>query len=166
MLAAALVREAAARELPVVVTSAGTQAGGGFPATSSTVEAARKLGLDLAAHGSTPLVPGAVHAADVVIGLERRHVQEVVVLDPSAFAKTYTAKEIVRRGEVVGPRVPPQEIGAWLASVHAGRRPTDLLGVSADDDVADPTGSNAIDHRSTAEALDALAIATLGLLFG
>jgi hypothetical protein len=53
----------------------------------------------------------------------------------------------------------------WLTRLNQGRRPADLLGVSDDDDVADPTGSHATDHRTTAEEVDALASATLRLLF-
>ena len=166
MTAGALARRAAERGWDVRVSSAGTRAVEGYPATPPTVEAARKIGLDLSRHVSRPLDPRAVSNADLVIALERRHVQEIVLHDPSAFSKTYTLKELVRRGADRGGRAPDQSVGEWLAVVHQGRRPTDLLGISSDDDVADPTGSSATDHRTTAEELDALAGETLTLLFG
>jgi protein-tyrosine phosphatase len=165
MTAGALAKRAAEAGLDVHVSSAGTRAVAGYPATPPTVEAARKVGLDLSGHVSGPLDPRAVGDADLVIALERRHVQEIVLHDPSAFSKTYTLKELVRRGTERGGRAPDQSVGEWLTVLHQGRRPTDLLGISRDDDVADPTGSKAADHRTTAEELDAMAAETLALLF-
>jgi protein-tyrosine-phosphatase len=151
--------------LPITVASAGIAAVSGTPATNQTVEAARRLGFDLTSHASAPLDARAIAEADLVIGLERRHVQEVVVRSPGAFPKTFTLKELARRGREIGARPEGQAIGAWLAQLHAGRRPTDLLGVSLDDDVADPTGSNSVDHLTTAEELDELSEIVLDLLF-
>ena len=166
MTAGAIGRRAAEAGWDVRVSSAGTRAMPDYPATPPTVEAARKIGIDLSRHTSAPLDPRAVADADLVIGLERRHVQEIVLHDPSAFPKTYTLKELVRRGTERGGRATDQSVAEWLAVMHQGRRPSDLLGMSDDDDVADPTGSNATDHRTTAEELDALAGETLELLFG
>jgi protein-tyrosine phosphatase len=166
MTAAAIARRAAEAGLPVEVASAGVQAMVGTPATQPTVDAARKVGIDLSGHSSVPLDTAAVQWADLVIALERRHVQEIVLRDPSAFSKTYTLKELVRRGNERGGREPQQSVAAWLADVHQGRRPTDLLGMSKNDDVTDPTGSNATDHRSTMEEVDELSGETLLLLFG
>jgi protein-tyrosine-phosphatase len=164
--AGALRRHAEEAGLPVRVESAGITALPGWPATPPTVEAGRKLGIDLTAHSSTPLDPRAIRAADMVIGLERRHVQEIVLGDPGAFSKAFTLKELTRRGSAVGGRGAEQSVGEWLATLHAGRRPLDLLGVSSDDDIADPTGSNAVDHRTTAEELDTLSAQVMELLFG
>jgi protein-tyrosine-phosphatase len=166
MAAGALARRSAEAGWDVHVSSAGTRAVAGYPATPQTVKAARKIGLDISGHVSVPLDPRAVGDADLVIALERRHVQEIVLHDPSAFSKTYTLKELVRRGAERGGRAPDQSVAEWLAVMHQGRRPTDLLGISSDDDVTDPTGSNATDHRTTAEELDALVAETLALLFG
>jgi protein-tyrosine phosphatase len=165
-LAAIMLRaHAAARTLPVDVSSAGIQAVPGMPATPPTVDAARRLGHDLGAHASTPVAADAIRSADLVLGLERRHVQEVVLLDPSSFTKTFTLKELVRRGGEVGARSPDEPPADWLARVHHGRRPMDLLGVSADDDISDPTGSSAVDHHTTAEEIDQLATEVLDLLY-
>jgi protein-tyrosine-phosphatase len=164
--ASALQRHAEEAGLPVRVESAGIAAMPGWPATPPTLDAGRKLGFDLSTHSSTPLDPDSIRAADLVIGLERRHVQEIVLGDPDAFRKAYTLKELVRRGSAVGGRGPEQSVREWLATLHAGRRPMDLLGVSVDDDITDPTGSNAVDHRTTAEELDALSAQVVELLFG
>jgi hypothetical protein len=52
-----------------------------------------------------------IRHATLRIGLEREHVQEAVLLDGSAWPRTFTLKEIVRRGEEVGPRRPGGSIG-------------------------------------------------------
>jgi protein-tyrosine phosphatase len=163
--AASLRAHAEVRELPVVVTSVGTQALPGVPATDPTVQAGRKLGLDLTLHASTRVEPAAVADADLVVAMERRHVQELVVLAPGTFGRTFTLRELARRGDAVGARRPGESTAAWLARVAKGRRPADMLGASAIDDIADPTGSRASDHLSTAEEIDKLAAHALELLF-
>src|SRR4051812_30588262 len=100
--------------------SAGANAIPGYPATPPTGDAARRIGLDLSEHISAPVDPAAVRAADLVIGLERRHVQEIVLMDPPGFAKTFTLKELVRRGTEVGPRRREQSVAEWLDLVHQG----------------------------------------------
>jgi len=165
-LAAASFRALAAeRALPLTVESAGIGAVKGMPATPPTVEAARKVGLDLTTHSSAAVDPVVLADADLVIGLERRHVQEVVVLQPGSFSHTFTLRELARRGAEVGPRGADESIAAWAARVHAGRRPTDMLGTSKDDDIADPTGSRAADHLTTAEEIQRLATEVVALLF-
>jgi protein-tyrosine phosphatase len=161
----ALAARAAERGLPVTVSSAGVNAVMQTPATPPTIDAARRMGLDLTGHRSESLVHDAVEQADLVLCFERRHVQEVVLLDPGAFSKTYTLKEFVRRGTETGARSAGQPLSEWLALLHQGRRPMDLLGASPDDDVADPTGSPAVDHRSTADEIDQLARTSLELVF-
>ena len=163
--AAALTHRAAAATLPVEVTSAGIAAMLGVSATPPTVAAARARGFDLTDHRSTAVEYDLVRGADLVIGLERRHVQEIVVHDPDAFAKTFTLKELVRRGTDVGPRANGQPVSEWLAEVHRGRRARDLLGMSTDDDVTDPTGSAIVDHDTVADEIDDLARQVLDLLF-
>jgi protein-tyrosine phosphatase len=151
-------------ELEILVDSAGVQAVPGIPATPPTVDAAASLGLDLSDHRSQAITPELVRSADLVVVMERRHVQEVVLATPEAFGRTFTLKELVRRGSEIGPRDPGETFDSWLARVHEGRRPADLLGASDDDDIADPTGRVLADHRSTASELDALIAALLELL--
>jgi len=152
-LAAALLR-AHAPEL--TVESAGVQADGVSPATPSTIDAARMLHIDLRDHRSRRLDADMVRRADLVVGMERRHVREAALLDPGAFSRAFTLKELVRRGNAVPTRLPTESFGTWLARVQAGRRPIDLLGDSRDDDLEDPTADPLIDHGSTAHAIDDL----------
>jgi hypothetical protein len=59
---------------------------------------------------------------------------------PEAFPKVFTLKELVRRGEAVGPRGAGESLADWLARAHAGRTSADLMGNSGADDVPDPIG--------------------------
>ncbi len=151
-----LVEQLRRRDLDLVVETAGTTTVPGLPATRPTVAAAAALGLDLSEHRTRSAAPALIGSADLVIAMERAHVREVVVATPRAFGRTFTLKELVRRGNEVGPRAPGEPFATWLASVHEGRRPIDLLGESADDDIGDPTENRFLDHRSTAREIDDL----------
>lgn len=137
---------------------------GGAPAAPEATEALRRRGLDLEGHQSRQLAPELVEEADLVLALTREHLREVVVLRPAAFARTFTLRELVRRGERVGPRRAGQDLVDWLAEVGAGRRPQDLLGSSEEDDVADPVGGPLSGFVRTAEELDGLAARLVALL--
>ncbi|MFI5054036.1 MAG: hypothetical protein ACHQDE_06710 [Acidimicrobiia bacterium] len=160
-----LVEQLRRLELDVVVDSAGMHAVAGLPATPPTVAAAAALGVDLSAHRSRPAPPSLIAAADLVLTMERAHVREVVVTDPQAFSRTFTLKELVRRGTEVGPREAGEPVPTWLGRVHEGRRAIDLLGGSDDDDIGDPTGSRLLDHRSTAREIDELLAQVIDLVW-
>lgn len=154
-LAGALLRDAlAARGIDAVVETAGFGNEGEF-ATSTTRRVATARGLDLEAHRSRRY-DGRLDDVDLVIGMERLHVRDLVVAAPSSWSKTYTFKELVRRGESSGPRGDGESLGAWLDRLHTGRRTADMLGSSPDDDVADPVGGTQIEHEETVAELDDL----------
>lgn len=126
------------------------------PAVDGAQRALAGRGLDASGHLSRRLDAELVGGAGLVLGLERQHVREVVVLQPAAWARAFTLKEIVRRGEAVGPREAAEPWPRWLDRVHFGRQRADLLGSSPDDDVADPTGGAFEDYEATADELDDL----------
>jgi protein-tyrosine phosphatase len=128
----------------------------GRAATDETMAVAARRDLDLAAHRSRTLEPTLVARADIVLGMERVHVREVVAADPSAWPRTFTLKELVRRGEAVGAQQPGETLAAWLARVGEGRQSRDLLGASPLDDVADPSGRPIGDHEDLAHDLEDL----------
>jgi protein-tyrosine-phosphatase len=165
--AAALGDAFARRGWNVAVMSSGTNAFAGAPATKPTIDEARRRGLDLTGHRSAPLDPViAAEVADLVLGMERAHVREVVARDPRAWPHTFTLKELARRGQAVGPRRADEPVATWLARVGADRRPLDLLGASPDDDVADPTGSLTTDHTAMADDVTVLADRVAALVTG
>ena len=130
----------------VTVHSAGTMEVGVGPPRALVLEG-RALGIDLADHVPRMVDPDTIQAADLVVGLAREHLRETVVAVPSSFPKTFTLREIVRRGLDTGPRGAPEDLGAWLARLHDGRLRADLMGESPDDDVRDPMGGTPDDYR-------------------
>src|SRR5207244_3940599 len=118
------------------ITSAGSVRGG-QRASGGSVRVMAARGLDLADHRSTQLHRQMVDDADLVIAMARVHVRESAVLEPSAFRKTFTLRELVRRGEAYGPAT---DLDGWLDAIGAGRRPSELLGDDPADDIADPIG--------------------------
>ena len=97
-----------------------------------------------------------VAAADLVVGMGLRHVQEAVLLDPAAWQRTFRLKELVRRGEFVGPRLPGQDTapgsGPPRATGTARLWPT----CRPEEDVADPYGGPYAGYEATADELDDL----------
>jgi len=127
----------AAKGIAGTVASAGI-AFDGREATPEAIAVASRSGIDITAHRSRIISADMVAAADLVIGMERMHVREAIVLGRNTFTKCFTLKEFVRRGASVGPRAAGEPLDRWLDRASAGRRPLDLLGDADADDVADP----------------------------
>lgn len=141
------------RRLPGAdVVSAGSMEAG-HPASDGSVRVMATRGLDLAAHVSQEVNPALIAGADLVLCMARRHLREIVVADPSAFPRTFTLRELVRRGEAAGTA---DDLGSWLSLVGAGRRVGDLLGDDPNDDIADPIGQPDEAYERTAAQLDDL----------
>jgi protein-tyrosine-phosphatase len=153
------------RGVDVEVRSCGTRASEGAPATHQTRRAAARLGLDIDGHRSTPLTADLATHAGLVVAMERAQVREVVALAPASWSRAFTLKELIRRARMVGPRRADETGRQWIARVHQGRRPADLLGASTADDVADPTNDLSTDHPRLAEELDVLVGALVDLLY-
>jgi len=148
----------------VEVESAGLLAGG-YASPPEVVTVMAELGIDLSGHRSAQVSPELVAGSDVVVGMARRHAREVVLLDVAAFDRTFTLKELVRRGDLVGRRQPDEELGPWLGRLHHGRQRTDLVGRSDDDDVSDPLGGPLSAYRTTAREIGALVERAAALLW-
>ena len=138
----------------------------GQPAPAYGIDAVGGFGLDTSAHRSRRMTRDMVAEADLVVGMAREHVREAVLLCPDAWAKTFTLKELVRRGEQAGPRAEDQLFDEWLAKLHAGRRRQDALGSSPEDDIADPIGLGQEDYRRTAAEIEGLVARLVGLIWG
>lgn len=155
MAAGLLARRAADRGLPVRVRSAGLLPGS-VDVSEPAVTVLRQRGIDLSDHRSTQIERPHIEGADLVLAMTREHVREVVMRDPSAWPKTFTLKELVRRGVGVGPKQVSEPLGDWLARVGDGRNRTELLGSSSVDDVADPYRQPTDIYEQTAVELDTL----------
>lgn len=148
-MAAALLR----RRLPALEVASAGSLSGGRPASGGSVRAMAKRGLDLDGHVSRTLDAGMIESADLVLCMARRHLREVVVTVPSALPKTFTLRELVRRGEAAGPGT---SLASWLELVGEGRRAADLLGDDPNDDIGDPIGGPDREYERTAAQLEDL----------
>lgn len=164
MVQAMLEQRLAATGLEVEVGSAGVDAVEGRPVVTGVTRAVRRSGLDLDAHASRLLTAALIDDAALVLAMERAHVREVAILSKDAWPRTFTLKELVRRGEAAGPRVAGEGAEQWIARVHQGRRIQDLVGSDPADDVRDPTGGAPADFERTVEELDDLVRRLVALL--
>ncbi|HEY2277127.1 MAG TPA: hypothetical protein VGI00_02150 [Streptosporangiaceae bacterium] len=139
----------------VPVSSAGMTGTGQAPPPEAVAALAAR-GLDITGHRSRTVGPEDLAAADLILGMSREHVRHAVVLAPSAWPRTFTLRELVRRGGQARPRQPGEPLTVWLARASHGRDQRDLLGSSAEDDIADPYGGPARDYEATAALLDQL----------
>jgi protein-tyrosine phosphatase len=156
MAAAVLARHLEVARIAGETTSAGTNVITVCPATDDAVDAAAELWFDLSDHKSARLDEMCVANADLVLALSREHAREVVVLEPAAYWRTFTFKELVRRGEAT-PRT-DEPFADWLFARASERAsPEELLGASPADDIADPIGQPISEYRRTITELDDLA---------
>jgi protein-tyrosine phosphatase len=144
----------AARGSDVTVDSAGLLPGG-CPATHDAVAVLAGRDIDLAPHRSRNLLEVDLGAADLILGMERRHVQEAIVLVPEVRPRAFTLVDAVRRAEDQEPRRQEEPLAAWAARIGGGRTTADLLGVG-DDEVDDPIGSSRARYEETAALLEDL----------
>lgn len=135
------------------------------PASTPAVELLAGRGMDLRTHRSRRITVDHLGDPDLVLCMERMHVREIAVLERDAFARTFTLPDLARRAEAHGPRREGEGVRQWLARIAVGRRPTDVLGVAADDEVPDPYGRPAAAYRRTAETLDELLDVVVSHLF-
>jgi protein-tyrosine phosphatase len=154
-MAAGLLRDRLAQQgIPADVSSAGLMAGGA-PAARHAVKALRRRGIDLSEHRSRALAAEDVASADLVLGMERRHVREAVVLVPEATSYAFTLRDLVRRATAAEPRTAGETLRAWAARLAAGRTTADLMG-EGDDAITDPMGGPRALYDRTAEELEGL----------
>lgn len=90
---------------------------------------------------------------DLIVTLTREHLRTVVTLRRDTWPRTFTLRELVRRGAEAEPAA---DLATWLAGVGEGRTTASLLGDDDRDDVADPYGLGAAAVRATADELDVL----------
>jgi len=137
----------------------------GRAAPYENIEVMAELGYDLEPHRSRQVDREMLTGADLVIGMSREHVREVAVEMPDVWPRTFTLRELVRRGEEVGPRR-DQPLDEWIAKVHAGRTPAMLMGASELDDVADPMGKQRRAFETAASEIEQLIDRVVGLIWG
>jgi protein-tyrosine phosphatase len=155
MAAALLARRLAALGVTVPVRSAG-MIGGGDPPYPEVVSAMASYRLQIASHRSRVVCAADLTSASLVLAMARDHLRHAAITEPGAWSRAFTLKELIRRGEQIGPRGPGEPFSGWLSRAHEGRERISLLGDSPDDDVADPAGGPMSAYADTADLLDRL----------
>ncbi|MHB1593670.1 MAG: arsenate reductase/protein-tyrosine-phosphatase family protein [Streptosporangiaceae bacterium] len=143
------------RRVAASVRSAG-MLDAGEPAAPGAVRALADRGIDVSAHRSRQVGDRDLIGADLVVAMAREHLRHAVVLAPQVWPRAFTLKELVRRGQICGPRRTHQPLAQWLAQLHEGRERLGLLGDCQSDDVADPIGGPPGAYVATAALLDDL----------
>jgi protein-tyrosine phosphatase len=155
----------AARGVPDVSVSSAGFLSEGSRATPDAVRVLAARDIDIHEHQSRLVTPELLAASDLVVAMAREHLRQASVLDPGAFTRMFTLKELARRGVEVGAREPDESIPQWLDRVGADRTRVQHLGDSPLDDIADPIGRPLRVYRRTANELDGLIGAVVGLLW-
>jgi protein-tyrosine phosphatase len=155
MAAALLGRRLAALGLSVPVRSAG-MISSGDPPHPEVVSVMASYGIEIDSHRSRITCTADLASASLVLAMARDHLRHAVITEPGAWPRAFTLKELIRRGERIGPRPPGEPFSCWLSRAHAGRERMALLGDSPDDDVADPAGGPMSAYAGTAGLLDRL----------
>jgi protein-tyrosine phosphatase len=155
MAAALLARQLAALGVTVPVRSAG-MISNGDPPHQEVVAVMASYGIETASHRSRIVCAADLAPASLVLAMARDHLRYATITEPGAWPRAFTLKELIRRGEQIGPRPPGEPFSRWLSRAHAGRERTSLLGDSLDDDVADPAGGPMRAYADTASLLDRL----------
>ena len=155
MAAALLARRLAALGVTTPVRSAGMNCDGD-PPHPEVVSVMASYGIEIASHRSRIVSAADLAPASLVLAMARDHLRYAAITEPAAWPRAFTLKELIRRGERIGPRQPGEPFSGWLSRAHAGRARTSLLGDSPDDDVADPAGGPLRAYADTAGLLDRL----------
>jgi protein-tyrosine phosphatase len=155
MAAALLARRLATLGVTVPVRSAG-MIGGGDPPHPEVVSVMASYGIEITSHRSRIVCAADLAPASLVLTMTRDHLRHAAITEPGAWPRAFTLKELIRRGERIGPRPPGEPFSGWLSRAHAGRARTSLLGDSPDDDVTDPAGGPLLAYADTAGLLDRL----------
>jgi len=153
MAAALLARRLSGLGVAAPVRSAGMLRSGD-PPLPEVISVMARYGIDITGHRSRVACAADLSRASLVLAMARDNLRYAVVTEPGAWPRAFTLRELIRRGERVGPRPPGEPFSGWLSRVHAGRERVALLGDSADDDVPDPAGGPPHAYADVAGLLD------------
>jgi protein-tyrosine phosphatase len=127
---------------------------GGAPATPDAVATMADRRVDISQHVSQAVTDELIAETPLILTMTRHHIRELCAGHGAPIDRTFTLKELVRRGEELGGRVQGESVYAWLARLNTGRRAADLMGDDPADDIADPVGRPRADYEYTADVLE------------
>lgn len=148
----------AALDLPAEVRSAGLLEAG-RPPIEEMVDAARRVGVDIAEHRSETVIAEDLRQADLVVTMTGEHVVALVGIEPAARPRILTLREwagAAERGAGL-TEWSPGAVRNWADRIVAARGIDEVL--SGRHDIADPMGGPRRGYRRAVEIIDeALAV--------
>jgi len=138
------------------VSSAGTAGWEGSPATPEAVQAADERDLDISGHIARRLTPRMIEEADLLLAMAVQHREAIDRIDPSATARTYTLKELVRLAEHMPEALEaadPSSLGPRIDQADA-LRASGFRGNPMDEEIPDPLGMPLETFRAIAWEID------------
>ena len=153
---------AAGQAETVHLRSAGLLRDGDAP-PAEVISVMAAYGIDVSGHRSRVVTSDDLHAADLTLAMTREQVRRVAVTVPTVWQRSFTVRELIRRGGRLGARPAGEPLASWLDRAQAGRGRAALLGESPEDDVADPFGGPPPGYTATAALLDQLLAGLVGL---
>jgi protein-tyrosine phosphatase len=161
------------RRAPVGVLSAGVSAVDRpiDPRTLQVIERwglRTETGLDFGAHRARKVRPAWLRRADLIVAMERQHVRELVLLDPAALPRTFTAREIERfssHSGIAAHDVTAADLRSWAAGMHSRRSMRDLMSTSGRYDIVDPLRASDDAFAACADEIWRIAMLTAELVW-
>lgn len=114
-------------------------------------------GIDVTGHRSRTFDADVIAGADLILGMERHHLTELVAITPDAYTRCFTLREFTRR--LTGLGLEPDEatdLGGILDMIAQGRGRRDVLRVGVADEIPDPMGRSTKVFERTAEEISGL----------
>src|ERR1700733_2353275 len=105
MAAALLARRLAALGVTVPVHSAGIVSSGD-PAHPEVISVMASYGIQIVSHRSRIVCAADLASASLVLAMARDNLRHAAITEPGVWPRAFTLKEVVRRGEQIGPRPP------------------------------------------------------------
>ena len=157
-MAAALLRARLTGRGPTVAAaSAGTDA---FPMAGDkrAQRVMSELGVAMAHETARSITPEllAHDGRDLVITMTHEHLRAVVLIDGSAWHRTFQFRDLVARAAIAGPRGRHEDVCDWVRRLARERTASELFRESPAEDVADPFRRSMARYRETAAELDEL----------
>jgi protein-tyrosine-phosphatase len=119
------------------VSSAGTAAAAGMPASANTLAVLARQGIRLEGHRSRPLTRELLEEADLVLALTEEHREAILGVSPGAAGKTFVLSAFAASTAVDGELVVHDPVGGSLETyeetfrrigVHLDRALPEILG--------------------------------------
>ena len=85
------------------IASAGLSALKGYPADQTASEVAARHGLSLEGHHAQQLTASMCRDFDLILGMEKRHIEQVNRIDPAARGKTMLLGHWLNQQEIADP---------------------------------------------------------------